>query len=166
MVWQANFKGKPLFLFLFSALLSIFLLPSAASLGSGNPMDLIFTDTEGKKVRLAQMIADGPVLLYFWATWCKPCRKTTPKVNAFAQKYKEQVKVLGINVGGIDSLKDIKKYRSRYKISYRMLVDQDNEAVKAYSVFAIPVIILLDEAGKVRFRDNEPPKDLEKLLSD
>ena len=166
MVWKANFKGKPIFLVLFSALLCILLSPSAASLGSGNPMDLIFTDTEGKKVRFDQIIADGPVLLYFWATWCKPCRKTTPKVNAFAQKYKDQVKVLGINVGGIDALKDIKKYRSRYKISYHMLVDHDNEAVEAYSVFAIPVIILLDEGGKVRFRDNEPPEDLEKLLSD
>jgi thiol-disulfide isomerase/thioredoxin len=166
MVWQANFKGKPIFLVLFSAMLFILLSSSAASLGSDNPTDLIFTDMEGKKVRLGQIIADGPVLLYFWATWCKPCRKTTPKVNAFAQKYKDQVKVLGINVGGIDSLKDIKKYRSRYKISYHMLVDHNNEAVKAYDVFAIPVIILLDESGKVRFRDNEPPEDLEKLLPD
>jgi thiol-disulfide isomerase/thioredoxin len=166
MVWQANFKGKPIFLVLFSAMLFILLSSSAASLGSDNPTDLIFTDMEGKKVRLGQIIADGPVLLYFWATWCKPCRKTTPRVNAFAQKYKDQVKVLGINVGGIDSLKDIKKYRSRYKISYHMLVDHNNEAVKAYDVFAIPVIILLDESGKVRFRDNEPPEDLEKLLPD
>jgi tartrate dehydratase beta subunit/fumarate hydratase class I family protein len=45
-----------------------------------------------------------------------------------------------------------------------MLIDHNDEAVKAYSISAIPVIILVDETGKILFRDNEPPANLEKFL--
>ena len=136
----------------------------ATNTRGGNLLDLTLVDVDGKKVRLDQLAEDKPLLLYFWATWCKPCRKTQPKVAALAKEYKDRVKVVGINVGGLDSPKDIKKYLSRHRITYAMLIDRDDEAVKAYSISAIPVVILLDETGKILFRDNEPPANLEKFL--
>ena len=136
----------------------------AASMRGGNLMDLTLVDVDGKKVRLDQLAEDKPLLLYFWATWCKPCRKTQPKVAALAKEYKDRVKVVGINVGGLDSPEDIKKYLSRHRITYTMLIDHNDEAVKAYSVSAIPVVILLDETGKILFLDNEPPANLGKFL--
>jgi thiol-disulfide isomerase/thioredoxin len=137
----------------------------AANTRGGNLLDLTLADVDGKEVSLDKLAEDKPLLLYFWATWCKPCRKTQPKVAALAKKYKDRVKVVGINVGGLDSPKDIKKYISRHRITYTMLIDHNDEAVKAYSVSAIPVIILLDKTGKILFRDNEPPANLEKFLS-
>jgi thiol-disulfide isomerase/thioredoxin len=137
----------------------------AANMSGGNPLDLALVDIDGKRVHLDTLAEDKPLLLYFWATWCKPCRKTQPKVAALAIEYKDRVKVVGINVGGVDSPKDIKKYISRHRITYTMLIDRDDEVVKAYSVAAIPVVILLDETGTILFRDNEPPANLEKFLS-
>ena len=137
----------------------------AENMRGGSLLDLALVDIDGKKVHLDKLADDKPLLLYFWATWCKPCRKAQPKIADLAKKYEDRVKVVGINVGGVDSLKDIKKYRSRHRITYTMLIDRDDEAVKAYSVAAIPVVILLDETGKILFRDNEPPANLEKFLS-
>jgi len=116
-------------------------------------------------VRLGDLAKGKPLLLYFWATWCKPCRTTTPKVAAFAEKYKNRLTVLGINVGGLDSLESIKKYRKRYNIPFVLLMDSNNVMVKAYSVFVIPTVILLNETGKILFRDNEAPTDLDEFLS-
>ncbi len=143
-----------------------FSLPSAASSMSDNPMDLVLLNDAGENVRLGQMADGKPLLLYFWATWCRPCRKTRPKVSSFAQKFKDQVTVLGINLGGLDSLENIRKYRSRYKIIYPLLLDRHNGVAKAYSVSAIPTVILLDSTGEIRYRDRDPPANLEILSSE
>jgi len=128
-------------------------------------MDLTFVDLDGNRVLLADLAEGKPLLLYFWATWCKPCRAVQSQVSALAEKYEGRLTVLGINVGGVDSLKSINKYRKRHNILYPLLMDADNVSVKAYSVFAIPTVILLDETGKIVFRDNEAPTDLEEFLS-
>jgi thiol-disulfide isomerase/thioredoxin len=164
MVWQTTIGEKLCLIVLIFALCFTLFWPSAANPKGGNPMDLILLNEAGEKVSLRQMAAAKPLLLYFWATWCKPCRMTTPRIVALAEKYKNQVQVLGINVGGLDSLKDIKKYRSRYQISYPLLMDQDDAAMKAYSIFAIPVVIFQNSTGKIRYRGHKPPANLEKLL--
>jgi thiol-disulfide isomerase/thioredoxin len=128
-------------------------------------VDLLLLNDAGEKVRLGPMVAGKPVLLYFWATWCKPCRQTRPKVSDFARKYENQVKVLGINLGGLDSLEEVRKYRTRYKITYPLLLDRDNELAEFYSVFTIPSVIFIDSAGEIRYRANDPPANPEKFLS-
>ena len=156
---------KKIFLFTLVWAMSIALFVLfAENMRGGSLLDLTLVDIDGEKVRLDTLAEDKPLLLYFWATWCKPCRKTQPKVAALAKEYKDRVKVVGINVGGVDSPKDIKKYISRHRITYTMLIDHNDEVVKAYSVAAIPVVILLDDTGKILFRDNEVPANLEKFL--
>jgi len=142
-----------------------FYLPLAASCQAGNPMHIVLLNDTGEKVRLGQMATGKPLLLYFWATWCRPCRHARPKVSDFAQKYEDRVKVLGINLGGLDSLEEVRKYRSRHKITYPLLLDRDNEVAEAYSVYTIPTVILLDSNGEIRHRGDNPPANLEGLLS-
>ncbi len=164
MVLQATSREKLSLLILICAATLAFSIPFAARLRGGNPMDFILLDVNGKKVRLGELAEDKPLLLYFWATWCKPCHLTQPKVASLANKYRGRITVLGINVGRVDSLKDINKYRKRYKISYPLLIDSDDDTSRAYSIDAIPTIILLDETGKILFRDNKTPANLEELL--
>lgn len=165
MVWRAIFEKRlPLIGLICVVLISLF-LPHVANPKSDNALDLIFLDTQGNEVRLRELAENKPLLLYFWATWCKPCRKTQPKVSALAKKYKDQIKVVGINVGGLDSGRDIEKYSSRKKITYTMLLDRADQAVNTYSIYAIPTIILLDESGKILFRSTNVPKNLDKFLS-
>ena len=141
-----------------------FALPFIAPLEGGEAKDFTLLDMNGNKVRLSELADDKPLLLYFWASWCKPCRLITPRVSTLAEEYKDRVTVIGINVGGVDSLKGVKKYSKRYKVNYPLLIDSDNETVEAYSVHAIPTVILLDKNGKILFRDNEPPAKLDEFL--
>lgn len=70
--------------------------------------------------------AEKPVLLYFWASWCGPCRLVSPSVEAIANEYADQVKVL------------------------KMEVDPNPETVKTYQVEGVPALRLIHQ-GQVQW---------------
>lgn len=52
-----------------------------------------------------------PVLIKFWAPWCRPCRKMTPKYKKAAQKFTGQVVFAELNIDEHPSVAN--KYRVR-----------------------------------------------------
>jgi len=65
--------------------------------------------------------ADRPVLVYFWANWCGPCRLVSPSVQAISDNYGDRLKVV------------------------KMEVDPNPETVKRYEIHGIPYLLLLKD---------------------
>ena len=167
MLCQQTFSEKARRFVLIWALFCTFSAPSTSSPEISKLVDLVLMNEAGEMVRLADLTADRPTLLYFWATWCKPCRAIQKKVSRYARENKGRVQVLAINVGGVDSWDDIKRYRHRYRIRYTLLLDRDNKAIEAYNINGIPAFILLRASGEILYRGNVPPANLDdpKLIS-
>lgn len=53
------------------------------------------TDTEFDKEVFE---ADKAVLVYFWASWCGPCRLVSPSINWAAGNYSDRLKVVKLEV--------------------------------------------------------------------
>ena len=63
--------------------------------------DFNLRSPEGKRVHLKSLLEEGPVLLDFWATWCKPCIKAMPKLQEIYDQYSERgLTVIGVNEDG------------------------------------------------------------------
>jgi thioredoxin 1 len=82
---------------------------------------LHFTDNDFKKEVLE---SDLPVLVDFWAAWCKPCKIIAPIVEELAKEYKGKIKVGKINV------------------------EESPKTASHYSVMSIPTLIFFKH-GKV-----------------
>lgn len=149
---------------LISLIVTVFPSLAAGPATSARVMDIVLLSDLGQEVRLSELAAGKPTLLYFWATWCKGCRKVQPTVSTLAAKYKGRIQVIGINTGGLDSVQAVSDYRKRNGITYPLLLDQTNQLAGVYGVVAIPAVIILDRNGQIRFRDLAPPATLEDLL--
>jgi peroxiredoxin/YHS domain-containing protein len=90
------------------------------------------------------------VLLDFWATWCVPCKKSMPELQALHDKYAARgFRVVGISIdeGGASK---VKKYVKSKKLTYPIAVDSEKSpAWEAFRVKAVPAAFLIDRAGRV-----------------
>jgi len=106
------------------------------------------------------------VLVDFWATWCGPCRASFPKYQAIAQKYSDDVVVVGISED--DESDGIKPFAQETGATFLLAWDGDKSVAKSYHPDAMPTSFLIDKNGLVRFvhsgfRDGEE-KEIEAQL--
>ena len=74
-------------------------------------------------VRLSKFKGERPVLIYFWATWCPYCITVRPDVLKLREKTgPSEMEILGINVGGTDSLERLKRYQEGHPVSWPILL--------------------------------------------
>jgi peroxiredoxin/YHS domain-containing protein len=90
------------------------------------------------------------VLLDFWATWCAPCIKSMPELQALHRKYADRgFAVVGISIDEGGPAK-VKKFVASKKITYPIALDSEkNPAWDAYRVKAVPAAFLLDRQGRI-----------------
>jgi thiol-disulfide isomerase/thioredoxin len=88
------------------------------------------------------------VLLDFWATWCAPCRVSIPKLEDLQSRYGAQ----GLSVVGIstEDPADVTLFTQRMSMHYGVGTDPHGATTRAYSVFSLPTLVVIDKAGKVR----------------
>jgi peroxiredoxin len=108
--------------------------------------DFILTDLSGKKWHL-QNLRGKVVLVNFWATWCPPCRKEMPDLQALYEKYKESgLVVLAISD---EEAGKVEPFIAERKISYPVMLDPGRKVNDLYRVDGIPKTFVYDRNGKM-----------------
>ena len=89
------------------------------------------------------------VLLNFWATWCMPCRKEMPSMEALRQKYSQQdllVVAISIDEGAKSR---VASYVKSLQLGFPILLDPEGEVSDLYKVSGLPASYLIDRNGKL-----------------
>lgn len=130
--------------------------------------DISLQDTSGQMVSLSSL-KGKVVLIDFWASWCAPCRKNTPKLHALYEKYQEQ----GFEIFGVSIDEEAHSWKvaiGHDAMAWVQVNDPkgwDAASALSYGVEAIPAYIILDRQGVVQrvnpqFRQMET--DIKSLL--
>lgn len=95
--------------------------------------------------------AGKPVLVDFFATWCKPCATQAAVVVKAAARFAPQgLVVVGVSLDTADTLRDLPAWVARYGITYPIVGEKagwDGETDDAWHVDAIPALVLVGPDG-------------------
>jgi len=125
--------------------------PAAYVLETGPAPAASWTTTAGEPLTLASM-GGQVVLLDFWATWCKPCVKSMPELDAMYRDYQKQgLMVVGVSVDqGEDRAKKVKKFLEKKPVAYPIVIDSaESSSWEAFNVSALPTLYLIDREGHI-----------------
>jgi cytochrome c biogenesis protein CcmG/thiol:disulfide interchange protein DsbE len=103
-------------------------------------------DLAGAELSLSEL-RGRPVLVDFWATWCAPCERQVPVLNAFHEAHGDRIPVLGIAVD-VDGAKTVPPFVAEHDLRYRVLLG-DERLAQEYQAFGFPTLYVIRPDGTI-----------------
>jgi peroxiredoxin len=135
----------------FGLLVSVIAATSLASSGleGRTAPDFALKSSTGENLRLSEYRGEV-VMVNFWATWCGPCRQEMPLLDELYQRYQRVgFNLLGVNID--DDSRRAMQMIAELGVNFPVLFDDRKEVSKLYEVEAMPVTVLIDREGNVRY---------------
>ena len=114
--------------------------------GAARDFDLARVGAPEERVTLEDF-AGQPLVVNFWASWCVPCRKEMPALQAAAERLAGRVRFVGINHQ--DGATAAAEFQRDVGVTYPSGHDPDGAVARDYGVLGLPTTVLVDASGRI-----------------
>ena len=122
---------------------------AAAQLTGTAAPDFVLKSVSGQNLRLSEFRGEV-VMLSFAATWCGDCREQLGRLGEMQARYRDAgVELLAVSLD--QTAKQAGELAAASRASYPVLHDVGGEVGRLYDVGKVPVVVLVDRAGVVRY---------------
>ena len=114
-------------------------------------------DMNGNSINTAEVFNDGnPIIISFWATWCKPCRLELSTIAEEYDDWQEEtgVKLVAVSVDAQRNLSQVKPVVNSSGWDYDVWLDPNGDFKRAMGVNNVPHTFLLDGKGNIVYTHN------------
>jgi cytochrome c biogenesis protein CcmG/thiol:disulfide interchange protein DsbE len=101
--------------------------------------DFTLYNTDGEIKTYNELKGEKLTILDLWASWCKPCLKSMPKIDIIYKEYKENISKVKPIVRVLD-------------LSYPNLTDTNNAVMKDLEVASLPTLLMVDNKNNIVYR--------------
>ncbi|MFO7311331.1 MAG: redoxin domain-containing protein [Bacillota bacterium] len=122
---------------------------AAAEVGRMAP-DFALYAVDGRVVRLSDLRGEKGVFINFWATWCPPCRREMPAMQALYERRGDEVAILAVNYR--ETRAQVEAFMQELDLHFPALLDVQGDVALRYNVWSYPTSVFVDKDGIVRGR--------------
>ena len=137
---------------LFLTIIAIALL-STISISQNRTLPSVDVKTlDGSSINITALENNGkPIVISFWATWCKPCKK---ELNTIAEVYEDWqvetgVKLVAISIDDTRSMAKVAPYVNASDWDYEVYLDHNGDLKRAMGVSTVPHTFLLNSNKEI-----------------
>lgn len=113
----------------------------------------------------------GPILLCFWATYCKPCVKELNAYNELYPDWEDEtgVKIILVSIDNARSVSRVAPFVNGKAWDFDVYIDTNSDLKRAMNVINVPHTFLIDSEGNIvwqhtAFMDGDEEKVYEEIL--
>ena len=138
-------------------IISIFLFSSIVLFSYSQLPNINLKDVNGDTKNLSKFSNNGkPMIISFWATWCKPCKA---ELNTIAEEYDDWVdetgvQLIAISIDDARSSTRVEPYINAQGWEYMVLLDPNGDYKRAMNVNNVPHTFLVNGSGKIVWDHN------------
>jgi len=123
--------------------------PRTTATGPGRDPDAVRARFDGfaggPGFSLPDDLAGRPLVVNFWASWCTPCRKEMPVLQALSQQLRGRVDFLGVDY--LDQAGAARRLAAETGVTYRLAADPHGRAGTELGITGLPTTLFIDAGG-------------------
>lgn len=120
-----------------------------AKLNTGDAAPAFSTvQPDGTAFDFPAAFAGKPVVLRFWADWCKFCEPEMKLIDVVRQRHGERFLILAVNAG--QDKATVEAFMKKLGVGYPAALDESSKIAKRFGVVGLPTTFLIDGQGIVR----------------
>jgi len=107
---------------------------------------------DGGNMNITALENDGnPIVISFWATWCKPCKKELNNISEVYEDWQDEtgVKLVAISIDDTRSMKKVMPYVNASDWDYEVYLDPNGDLKRAMGVSTVPHTFLLNDKNEI-----------------
>ncbi len=116
------------------------------------PENITLKDINGQSVQSSVIQNNGkPVIISFWATWCKPCNLELNTIKDLYEEWQEEtgVKLVAISIDDARSASRVKPHAEGNDWPYEVYLDQNSDLKRVLGVVNVPHTFILNGDGEI-----------------
>ncbi len=128
------------------------MLMSVAGFSQGKLPSVRVQEMNGKWIQSDKLSTPGkPLIVSFWATWCKPCVKELTAISDNLEEWQKEtgVQLVAVSIDDSRSSSKVAPFVSGRGWDFKVVLDANGDLKRALNVINVPHTFLYDAEGNL-----------------
>lgn len=119
--------------------------------------DVSIENLNGESMSIQSVLnEEGPTVISFWATWCKPCINELTEMQDYYEDWQDEtnVKIIAVSIDDSRSSKKVKAFVNGRSWDFDVILDKNSDLKRALNINNVPYTLIIDANKEIVYERN------------